>query len=111
MSYAIWSLALLVVISLWAVAMSEIGVHLRRGMFSSTRLATMAAVVSAVAIATIFAASITFPGAPTRADAPTVGTLAEPGCTKGIRGAFVFSFGLERGLQAPYECPAGRPQN
>ncbi len=111
MSYAIGSLVLLVVISLWAVAMSEIGVHLRRGVFSSTRLATMAAVISAVAIATIFAASVTFPGAPPRADASTVGSLAEPGCAGGVRDTFVFSFGLERGLQALSECPAGSPQD
>ncbi|WP_166397731.1 hypothetical protein [Rubrobacter marinus] len=52
---------LLAVISLWALAMSEIGVHLRRGVFSPTRLATMAAVVSVAAVATVVAASGTFP--------------------------------------------------
>ncbi len=112
MSYALWSLVLLVVISLWALAMSEIGVHLHRGVFSSTRLATMAAVISVVAITTVVAASGTFPVAPPRADAAASESPAESGCAGGMRGTFVFSFGLERGLQAPHdECPAGNAQD
>ena len=100
---------LFVVISLWAVAMSEIGVHLRQGVLPAARLATMATIISAVAIVAVLAAGAAFSGADPRADAPASGPLAEPGCNGGVRGTFVFSFGLERGAQTSLDCPAKNP--
>ncbi|MDP9455538.1 MAG: hypothetical protein CYG60_02015 [Actinobacteria bacterium] len=111
MSYAIWSLVLFVVISLWAVAMSEIGVHLRQGMLSAASLATMATVISAVAIVAMIAAGVAFFGAPPRADALTGSSPAGPGCTGGVRGTFIFSFGLERGSQPLSDCPGRNPED
>ena len=104
---------LFVVISLWAVAMSEIGVHLRQGVLPAARLATMATIISAVAIVAVLAAGAAFSGADpradARADAPASGPLAEPGCNGGVRGTFVFSFGLERAAQTSPDCPARNP--
>ena len=106
MSYVTWSLVLFVVVSLWGVAMSQIGGHLRQGVFSATRLATMAATISAVAVFTIVVASAAFLGAPSVANEPQGDILEEPACTAEVRGAFVFSFGLEQGSRALSDCPA-----
>ena len=105
-SYVTWSLVLFAVVSLWGVAMSQIGGHLRQGVFPDARLATMAATISVVAVVTIIAASAAFFGAPSLASNSTEGPLAEPACPAEVRGAFVFSFGLEQGSRTISHCPA-----
>ena len=107
MSYVTWSLVLFAVVSLWGVAMSQIAGHLRQGMFSATRLATMAATISVVAVFTIVVASAAFLGAPSVVNEPRGDIVEEPACTAEVRGAFVFSFGLEQGSRAVPDCPAG----
>lgn len=104
MFYVTWSLVLFAVISLWAVAMSQISAHLRRGVFPVARLATMALTVSAVAVVTVIAAGAAFSSGPPWPDSPAGVSLEEPACTEGVRGAFVFSFGLEQGSRAPSDC-------
>ncbi len=106
MSYVTWSLVLFAVVSLWGVAMSQIGGHLRQGVFPDARLATMAVTISAVAVATIVVAGAAFFGAPSVANDPEGVILEEPACTAEVRGAFVFSFGLEQGSRTLSHCPA-----
>lgn len=86
--------------------MSQIAVHLRRGVFPAARLATMAVTVSAVAVVTVVTAGAAFSVAPLRADDPARGPLEETGCKAEVRGAFVFSFGLEQGSRVFPDCPA-----
>lgn len=104
MSYIAWSLILFVVVSLWGVAMSQIGGHLRQGMFPAARLATMAVTISAVAVVTIVVAGAAFSGGSSRTDDTGEGPLEDPACTAEVRGSFVFSFGLEQGSRALSSC-------
>ena len=106
MTYVAWSLVLFAVVSLWGVAMSQIGGHLRQGVFPVARLATVAVTVSAVAVLTVVTAGAALSGAPTRAHAPAGVSPGESACTAEVRGAFVFSFGLEQGSRALSDCPA-----
>lgn len=106
MYYVAWSLVLFGVISLWAVAMSQISAHLRGDVFSVARLATMALTVSAVAVVTVIAAGAAFSNDPPWTNAPARISSEEPACTGGVMGSFVFSFGLEQGSRAPSDCPA-----
>ncbi len=105
-SYVAWSLVLFAVVSLWGVAMSQIGGHLRQGLFPAARLATMAVTISVAAVVTIVVAGAAFFGAPSLASDPEGGPLAEPACPAEVRGAFVFSFGLEQGSRTLSQCPA-----
>lgn len=107
MSYVTWSLVLFAVVSLWGVAMSQIGGHLREGMFPVARLATMAVTISAVAVVTIAVAGAAFSGAPSVADEAEGDISGEPACAAEVRGAFVFSFGIEQGSRALSPCQAG----
>ena len=107
MSYVTWSLVLFAVVSLWGVAMSQIGGQLRQGMFPAARLAAMAVTISAVAAVTIVVAGAAFFGAPSAANDPE-GIPEEPACAAEVRGAFIFSFGLEQGSRELSPCDAER---
>lgn len=109
MSYVTWSLVLLAVISLWGVAMSQIGGHLRGGVFSDAWLATMAVTISAVAVVTVVAAGAALSGTTHRTEVLAGGPTEDPVCTAQVRGSFVFSFGLEQGSRTPSTCPARSP--
>ena len=89
-------LAVLAAAALWAVAMSEIGVELRKGLFSRTQLAATAAVISAVAVFVIVAAGVLFPGDDER-------ETRASGC-EFVRGSVVFSFGLDRPFAVGEGC-------
>lgn len=93
-------LVALVAASLWAAAVSEIGLGLRKGSFSRALSAVMAAAVSAVAVFVVVAAGALFPY--DVAD----GEMRAPGC-EAARGAFVFGFGLERASQVGEGCDRG----
>ncbi len=107
MSYAMWSLVLFVVISLWAAAMSEIGGHLRRGVFSTARLACMAAAVSAAAVVAVAGASAVLPGPEAVPTLAAGGYRDEAGCVV-ARGPYIFSFGIEQASRQHPDCAAGR---
>ena len=104
MSYVTWSFVLFAVVSLWGVAMSQIGGQLRQGVVPAAWLAMMAVTVSAVAVVTVVAAGAAFSGPPTRANSFVGGPLEEPACAAEVRGAFVFSFGLEQGSRVLSDC-------
>lgn len=92
------------VISLWGVAMSQIGGQLRQGLFPAARLAAMAVTISVVAIATLVVAGAAFFGAPSAAGDPERGIREQPACPAEVRGAFVFSFGLEQASRDVSDC-------
>ncbi len=93
----LWLLVVLVMVTLWFVAMSDIASRTRTNLFSRTQLASMAAVVSVVAVMSVGAASAVFFQLPTGPIAMKSGGSTganDTGC-RGSRGSFVFSFGLE----------------
>jgi hypothetical protein len=107
--YILWCLAVLGVVTLWFVALSEIGSHARRGVFTAAQLAYMGAAVSVVAVMAVTTLStvLTPDWEATRATADgATGALA--GCEK-ARGTFVFSFGLEQPSYAASDCAARHP--
>ena len=104
MSYVTWSLVVFAVISLWGVAMSQIGGQLRQGLFPAARLAAMAVTISVVAVATVVVAGAAFFGAPSAADYPERDIQEQPACPAEVRGSFVFSFGLEQGSRDLSDC-------
>lgn len=96
------------VITLWSIGMSQIGGHLRQGVFTGVRLATMAVTISLLAVATIVVAGAAFFGAPSGAFAREGDVLGRSGCTAEVRGAFVFSFGLEQGSRPVSGCSTSK---
>ena len=107
MSYAMWSLVLFAVISLWAAAMSEIGGHLRRGVFSTARLACMAAAVSAAAVVAVAVASTVLPGPEAVPTSAAGEHRDEAGCVV-ARAPYIFSFGIEQAARQHPDCAASR---
>ena len=107
MSYAMRSLVLFVVTSLWATAMSEIGGHLRRGVFSTARLAYIAAAVSAAAVVAIADASAVLPG-PEPASTWAAGVHRDEAECIVARAPYIFSFGIEQASRQHPGCAAGR---
>jgi hypothetical protein len=103
MSYAVWSVVLFVVILLWAAAMSEIGGHLRRGVFSTARLAYMASAVSAAAVVAV----AVLPGPEAVPTLAAGGRRDEAGCVV-ARGPYIVSFGIEQASRQHPDCAAGR---
>lgn len=95
--YVLWSLAVLAIITLWFVAISEILGHARGGGFTAMQLGSMAAAVSVVAVMAVGAVSAVFPPDRVEASHTTTVETADPsaGCG-GARGAFIFSFGIEQ---------------
>lgn len=106
--YVLWSLAVLAVITLWFVAISEIVCHARGGGFTAMQRASMAAALSMVAVMAVGAASAVF--SPDRVEASHTTTVetADPsaGCA-GVRGAFIFSFAIEQPSHAASGCTTG----
>ncbi len=85
--------------------MSEIGGHLRRGVFSTARLACMAAAVSAAEVVAVAGAVLSDPEAvPT--SAATV-HRDEAGCVV-ARAPYIFSFGIEQAARQHPDCAASR---
>lgn len=104
LAYVLPSLVVLAVVTLWFLAVSEIQGHARRGLSTKTQLAVMAAAVSAVAALAVAGAGTTFPGG--RFPDVPVGEIGARELGKecvGVRGTFVFSFGLEQPL---YDSPS-----
>lgn len=94
------SLAVLVVVTLWFVALSDIGGRARGDAFTAGQLAYMAAAVSVAAMVAIVAASVVL--LPDRTDI----ARAEPTVTEcgGVRGTFIFSFGIEQPSYTSSDC-------
>ncbi len=100
-----WVLAIAAVTVLWIVAMLDIKGHLSKETFTVAQLASMAAAVSVMAGITLATLNAAFPASWTGiggSNEPYSGSLVHPKC-KGVRGTFVFSFGLE---QPSYASPS-----
>lgn len=110
--YVLWSLAVLAVITLWFVAISEIVSHARGGGFTVMQLASMAAALSVAAVVAVGAASVVFPPDRVEASHTTTVETADPsaGCG-GVRGAFIFSFAIEQPSRAVSGCAARHPDS
>jgi hypothetical protein len=107
LSYGVWLLAIVTVTSLWIVAMVDIKSHESKEIFTAAQLASMVAAISLMAMVTVVAVSAAFPAswAEIASSEAYRGVFARPEC-KGIRGTFIFSFGLEQPSYAASECPA-----
>lgn len=105
--YVLWSLAVLTVITLWFVAISEIVGHVRGNGFTAIQLASMAAAISVVAV---MAVGAVFPPERVETSHTTNVETADPsaGC-EGVRGTFIFSFAIEQPSHAAPGC-AVRPR-
>lgn len=101
--YVLWCLAVLGVVTLWFAALSDIGGHARRNVFTAAQLAYMGAAVSVVAVMAVATLStvLTPNWEATRATADDA-TEAPAGCEKAAGGTFIFSFGLEQPSYASY---------
>lgn len=108
--YLLWSLSILMVITLWFVAISEIVGHVRGNGFTAIQLASMAAAISVVAVMAVGAAGAVFPPERVEASHTTNVETSDPsaGC-EGVRGAFIFSFAIEQPSHAASGC-AVRPR-
>src|SRR5215207_5274418 len=104
--FAVWLLAIVTVIVLWIAAMLDIKSHISKRFFTLAQLASMAAAISVMAVVTVALVNAAFPvslAGITPGDAYS-GSLAHLEC-KGIRGTYIFSFGLEQPSYASSECP------
>lgn len=104
---AVWLPAIVTVIVLWAAAMLDIKSHARKEIFTVAQLASMAAAISVMAVVTVALVNAAFPAnlagiVPSEAYSRSLASLE----CKGIRGTYIFSFGLEQPSYASSECPA-----
>lgn len=97
------------VVILWVVAMSDIGSHVRKGLFTTGKLASMAVAVSVVAVGAIAALNAVVPshgwteiGPRGSAGVPPAGQECEA-----FSYTFTYSFGLRRPTFVPRHCMAG----
>src|SRR5215212_7261688 len=97
--FLLYSLRFLVIFSvviLWVVAMSDIGSHVRKGLFTTAELVSMAAAVSVVAVGAIAALNAAVPSHGWTEIGPRRSTsvlLVRQKC-EAFSYTFVYSFGL-----------------
>jgi hypothetical protein len=97
------------VVILWVVAMSDIGSHVRKGLFTTGTLASMSIAVSVVAVVAIAALNAVVPshgwtGMGLRGSASVPPARQE---CEAFSYTFTYSFGLSRLTSVPRECMAG----
>ncbi len=101
------------VVVLWAVAMSDVGRHVSRGLFTTAQLASMAVAVSVVAVGAIAALNATVPshgwtGIGPRGSVAVVPVREECGA---FSYTFTYSFGLRGSTSVHQECVAGHAES
>ncbi len=97
------------VVILWAVAMSDIRSHVRKGLFTTTKLASMAVAVSIVAVGAIATLNVAVPSHGWTGISPggnASGPPARQEC-EAFSYTFTYSFGLRRPTSVPRDCMAG----
>jgi hypothetical protein len=97
------------VVILWAVAMSDIGSHVREGLFTTAKLTSMAVAVSVVAVGVIAALNAVVPsygwsGISQRGSASVPPARQE---CEAFSYTFTYSFGLRQPTSVPRDCMAG----
>ena len=96
------------VVILWVVAMSDIGSHVRKGLFTTAKLASMAVAVSVVAVGAIAALNAVVPSYGWTGISPR-GSASVPPARQECEAfsyTFTYSFGLRRFTSVPQDCMA-----
>jgi hypothetical protein len=97
------------VVILWVVAMSDIGSHVRKGLFTTAKLTSMAIAVSVVAIGAIVALSAVVPSHGWTEISPR-GSASGPPTRQECEAfsyTFTYSFGLRQPTSVLRDCMAG----
>jgi hypothetical protein len=97
------------VVILWAVAMSDIGSHVREGLFTTAKLTSMAVAVSVVAVGAIAALNAVVPSYGRTGISPR-GSASVPPARQECEAfpyTFTYSFGLRQPTSVPRDCMAG----
>jgi hypothetical protein len=97
------------VVVLWVVAVSDVGSHVRKGLFTRAQLASMVVAVSVIAVGAIVALNATvlshgWAGIDSKRQVTVV--PARQKC-EAFSYTFTYSFGLRGSTSAPRECVAG----
>lgn len=101
------------VVILWGVAMSEIGSHVRKGLFTTAKLASMAVAVSIVAVGAIATLNVVIPSHGWTEIGPRGDTSMPPARQEceAFSYSFTYSFGLIRPMSVPRKCMAGHVES
>ncbi len=91
-TYALWPLAIIVVMVLWVVALLEIKSQRSSPLFTNAVLASMVAAISVVAISAVVSVTAAFP--PSWEKTTPVDATATVTCPD-LAESYVFSFGFE----------------
>ena len=97
------------VVILWVVAMSEIKSHVREGLFTTAKLASMAVAVSIVAVGAIATLNVVIPSHEWTEISPR-GRASLPPARQECESfsyTFTYSFGLRQPTSVPRDCMAG----
>ena len=100
------------VVILWVVAMSDIRSHVREGLFTSAKLASMAVAVSVVALGAIAALNAAVPSHGWTGIGPR-GSASVPPARQECEAfsyTFTYSFGLRRPTSVSRDCMAGHTE-
>ena len=111
--YSLRFLMILSVVLLWVVALSDIKIHARKGLFTTAQLAIMAVAVSVVAVGAVAALNTAVPSHRWIDTTPKrVASTPPPDQEEcaAFSYAFTYSFGLERPANAPQDCAAKLPE-
>jgi formate hydrogenlyase subunit 4 len=94
----LWLLVIFVLIALWFAAISDIASRVSDDLFTRVQLASMAAIVSVVAVVSVGATSTVLVRLQTETSSTKYDRFLGANHTEcgGSRSSFVFSFGLER---------------
>ncbi len=106
--YSLRFSVIFLVVILWVVAMSDIGSHVRKGLFTTAKLASMAIAVSVVTVGAIAALNAVVPsygwtGIGPRGSASVPPTRQE---CEAFSYSFTYSFGLRGPASVPQDCMA-----
>jgi hypothetical protein len=101
------------VVILWVVAMSDIGSHVRKGLFTTTTMASMAVAVSVVAVGTIVALNAVVPVHAWTEIGPRSRAIMLPGGQEcaAFTYTFTYSFDLRRPTSVPQDCRASHVES
>ena len=96
------------VVILWVVAMSDIGSHVRKGLFTTAKLASMAIAVSVVAVGAIAALNAVVSSHGWTEIGPRGSARLPPARQEceAFSYTFTYSFGLRRFTSVPQDCMA-----
>ena len=106
--YSLRFSVIFLVVILWVVAMSDIGNHARKGLFTTAKLASIAVAVSVVAVAAITALNVVIPSHGWTGMGPR-GSVTVPPARQECEAfsyTFTYSFGLRRSTSVPQDCMA-----